>query len=204
MVMTKRIKQHIFIVDDEPGVRTVVGKTLERLDAEDRCFASGKDCLKQLRRKRCNLLITDVKMPGMDGLELLAEAKRISPCLMVLVMTGYGDVPMAVRAMRMGALDFLEKPVGTENLLHAAESALARTAPSNPHVGRPLTKTEMRILDLILAGKTSKEISTILSRSIKTIEVHRSHIMHKFDVDNVVDLTKRAFELGLIGVSPNE
>lgn len=136
----------------------------------------------------------------MDGLELLAEAKRIASYLIVLAMTGFGDVPMAVRAVRIGAWDLLEKPVGTESLLHAADAALARMASSNPHVGRSLTKTEMRILDLILAGKTNREISNILSRSIKTIEVHRSHIMRKFDVDNVVDLTKRAFELGLIDV----
>jgi len=204
MVMTKRNKQHIFIVDDEPAIRKVVSKTLERLGTKVSCFASGADCIDQLRHERCDLIITDVKMPDMDGLELLTKAKRIAPWLKVLVMTGYGDVPMAVRAIKMGALDFLEKPLGIESLLHAAKSALARATPPDPLIGRSLTKTEMRVLNFVLEGKTNREIAETLSRSIKTIEVHRSHIMKKFDVDNAIDLTKRAIELGLIEISKNK
>lgn len=201
MVMTKTNDQSIFVVDDEPGVRKVLTKTLERLGVKVRSFASGSDCLKKMCHKRCDLLITDVKMPDMDGLELLTKAKSISPCLKALVLTGYGDVPMAVKAIKMGALDFIEKPVGIERLLHAAALALTRTTTSNPLVGRSLTKTEMKVLELIFEGKTNREIAETLSRSIKTIEVHRKHIMRKFDVNNSMDLTKRAIELGLIGIS---
>ncbi|MBN2316567.1 MAG: response regulator transcription factor [Sedimentisphaerales bacterium] len=204
MMKTKKTKKHVFIVDDEPVVRKAIGKTLERLSVEVRCFASGVDCLEQLRHSKCNLLITDVKMPGMDGLELLAEAKRIAPYLKFLVITGYGDIPMAVKATRMGALDFIEKPLGAERLLNAAESALAYPNPSDSLTGRSLTKTEMMILDLILEGKTNREIAEIVSRSIKTVEVHRSHIMRKFGVGNAIDLMKRAIELGLIDFSSNE
>jgi FixJ family two-component response regulator len=204
MMKTNKIRQHIFIVDDDYDVRKTVGETLERLGAEVHCFASGTDCLRQLRRKKCDLLITDVKMSGMDGLELLSEVKRIAPYLRFLVITGYGDVPMAVKAIKMGALDFIEKPLEADGFLHVVESVLSRSSPSNPLTGRSLTKTEIRVLNLILEGKTNREIAGVLSRSIKTVEVHRSHIMRKFNVDNVIDLTKRAIGLGLIDLSSNE
>ena len=200
--MADRVKQHIFFVDDEPSVRKVVGKTLKRLGTKVSCFPSAHDCLEQLRSQRCDLLITDVKMPGMDGLELLAKAKHIAPWLAVLVVTGYGDVPMAVKALKMGALNFIEKPLGMQSLLSVVESALDCTAPFDPLVGRKLTRTEMRVLRFIMDGKSNRETAYILHRSVKTIEFHRNHIMRKLGVDNVVDLIRRAAALGLVDLLP--
>lgn len=201
--MTNRAKQRIFFVDDKSSVRKVVCWTLERLGAEVSCFASGPDCLRQLRCRRCDLLITDVKMPGMDGLELLTEAKRIAPWLPVLVVTAYGDVPMAVRALKMGASNFIEKPLQMQSFLSIVKSMLQRTTPPHPLLGKPLSRAEMRVLRFILDGKSNKETAQILHRSAKTVEAHRNSIMRKLGVDNVVDLVRQAAAMGLFDLFPD-
>ncbi|MHC4623697.1 MAG: response regulator transcription factor [Planctomycetota bacterium] len=192
-------KQCIFLVDDEPQVRKTVGKTLDHLgpEVEVKCFATAADCLEELRRERCDLLVTDVKMPDMDGIDLLAQAKRLIPALPVLVITGYGDVPMAVRAMKHGATDFVEKPLDRDYLLSTAQGLLKQTTIPDPLADKTLTKTEMTILRLILDGRTNKEIAAILHRSIRTVEDHRYNIMHKLSVDNLIDLVRRAATMGL-------
>ncbi len=147
-------------------------------------------------------MITDVRMPDMDGLTLAEETKKIAPWIEVLVVSGYGDIPMAVRALKVGAVNFLEKPLGAENLLSAVESAMAQAPATDPFVGRELTKTERRVLHYIVDGNSNKQTASILNRSEKTIEVHRNHIMRKLGVDNVVGLVKRAVAMGLGNFSP--
>ena len=190
-------RPRIFFVDDEAGVRKAMTKTLERLGSKVSCFAGASDCLERLRSKRCDLLITDVKMPGMDGIKLLTEAKRVAPWLPVLVITGYADVPMAVRALKAGATDFIEKPVNRKRFLSAVEAALQRNSPPDRLLGRALTRMEMGTLRLVLEGKSNREIADSLHRSIRTIEAHRNHLMRKLGVDNIVALVRRAADLGL-------
>ena len=202
--MPRRTKQHIFFVDDEPNVRKVVAKTLERLGAEVTCFARASDCLEQLGPKTCDLLITDVKMPDMDGITLLTEAKRIAPWLPVLVVTGYGDVPLAVKAMRIGATDFIEKPLHKETLLRKVEPILRQNTPTDPYRGRPPTRTELKVLKMIIAGKSNKEVAQLLGRSVRTVEDHRNHIMRKLGVHNVIELVERAIQMGLAELPPNQ
>lgn len=193
------MKQHIFFVDDEPRVRKVVSATLEELGVKVSSFASAADCLQQLNPIMCDLLIADVKMPGMDGIELLTEIKRIAPWLPVLLITGYGDIPMAVRAVKAGAVDFIEKPLDKESFLNKVKSILHRSLLTDPYIiRRPLTRTETVILKLISRGKTNKEIAILLNRSIRTIEVHRGRIFRKFGVDNLAALLRRAAVMGLI------
>ncbi len=195
--MARNFKANIFVVDDSQDMLDVVSIILESAGFECACFYSADDCLQQLQKRSCDLLITDVKMPGKDGIELLAEAKHIAPWLPVLVVTSYGNIPMAVNAVKAGAFDFIEKPLDVQNLLPAVESALKQNAPADLLRGKPLSKTETKILRLIFQGRSNKEIARILSRSVRTVEVHRSHIMHKLDADNVVDLVKKATAMGL-------
>jgi len=202
--MTNNAEQHIFFVDDEPKVCKAVGRTLEQLGSKVSCFARAADCLEQLRSQTCDLLITDVKMPEMDGIELLTEARRIAPWLPVLVITGYGDIPMAVKAVKAGALDFIEKPLDRQSFLSTVESILKRNALADPLLGEPLTKTEMKVLRLLLKGKSNKEIARLLHRHRRTIEDHRNNIYCKLGVDNSVDLVKRAAELGLFKLPENK
>jgi two-component system response regulator FixJ len=196
--MTDIFKAHIFVVDDNPGMLDVVSLILKSAGFGCTCFISPDDCLHQLNTLSCDLLITDVKMPGKDGIELLTEAKQIIPWLPVLVITSYANIPMSVKAVKAGAFDFVEKPLDIQNLIPAVESALKQTEPTSPLRGKLLSKTEMGVLRLILLGKSNKETAYMLHRSVRTIEVHRSHIMNKLGVDNIVDLVKRATAMGLV------
>jgi FixJ family two-component response regulator len=192
---------HIFFVDDEPKVRMVVRKTLERVGVSVSCFASPDDCLAHLQTLPCDLLITDVKMPGKDGIELLVEVRKQRPWLPVLVVTGFGDVPMAVRALKEGAADFIEKPLDREAFLETVQTLLEQHSKRNAVVNHDLTKTEMRILRLILEGKNNREIAATLHRSPRTVEVHRSHVMHKMGASNIVELLRRAADMGLFDMN---
>jgi len=202
--MTSYINRHIFFVDNEPKVREVVGETLELLGSKVSCFASAADCLEQLEIQRCDLLITDMKMPGMNGIELLIEAKRFAPWLPVLVVTGYGDIPTAITAMKAGAVDFIEKPLETKPFLRKVKSLMKHNPVLDFMKDKPLTKNELRILKLVVEGKSSKQISYMLHRSVRTIEVHRARIMHKLNVDNLIDLVKQAAAIGLIDLTDKQ
>jgi len=190
-------KQNIFFVDDEPTVRKAVAMTLERLGYNVTCFPNANDCLENLQKQNCDLLITDVKMPGMDGIELVQKTKQLKPWLPVLIITGYGDIPMAVRAVKAGALDFIEKPLKSKTLADAINTTLRQNSFTSLIKGKALTKTEAIVLKMILRGNTNREIATTLHRSIRTVEDHRLHIMKKLNVENVVDLVKRAAAMGI-------
>jgi two-component system response regulator TtrR len=133
----------------------------------------------------------------MDGIELVRRTKCIAPWLPILVITGFGDIPMAIRAIKAGAAEFIEKPLQTQSFLEAVQEVLRQENPKNPLKGKLLSKKELAVLYLILHGRSNKEIAHILHRSIRTVEDHRRHIMRKLDVENVVDLVKRAAFLGL-------
>jgi FixJ family two-component response regulator len=193
---------HVVFVDDEPKVCSVVHKTLERAGANVQCFSCADDCLKHLAVHKCDLLITDVKMPGTDGMDLLRHVKERLPWIPVLIVTGYGDVPTAVRALRAGAADFVEKPLDRDAFLQTVERLIERSAGPAAILEESLTKTERKILYLVLDGKNNREIADVLHRSPRTVEVHRSHLMQKLDAANIIELLKRAAELGLLQSSP--
>lgn len=198
MAIRNRAKQHVFFVDDEPKIRNVVEKTLEGMGVNVSCFARAVDCIKQLRCQTCDLLITDVKMPKMDGMELLTEAKRLAPWLPVLLVTGYGDIPLAVRAVKAGAADFIEKPLDRQSFLRKVKSILQRNTCSDYLRGKPLTKTQTKVLRLVVGGKSNREIATLLRRSVRTIEDHRHDIMRKLGVKNAIELVRRAAQMDLV------
>lgn len=189
---------HIFFVDDEPRVCHTVRKTLERAGVRVRCFCSAEDCLKHLARARCDLLITDVRLPGKDGVTLLREAKGQMPWLPVLVVTGYADVPLAVRAVQAGAAEFLEKPLDRDTFLQTVERLLERNAGPAALLTQSLTTMERRVLYHLLEGKSCREIADAWHRSPRTIEAHRSHLMQKLGARNIIELLRRAAELGLL------
>lgn len=202
--MAKKHKAHIYVVDDDSCIRDLVSLTLEGMGYECTCFEDADRCIDELRAGRCDLLITDVRMPGKGGIELLVEVKRMLPWLPVLVMTSYAEIPISVQAVKAGAFDFIEKPLDGQMLLAAVESALRENDLSNIMRGKLLTKTEAVILNLILQGRSNKGIAHILHRSVRTIEDHRNHIMRKLDVDNVVDLVKRATAMGMVKLPGKE
>jgi two-component system response regulator FixJ len=131
-------------------------------------------------------------MPGVNGLELLTEVKRLIPSLPVLIITGYGDIPKTIKALKEGALDLLEKPLDRKSLLSAIDTALSQSTQDHKLVAKALSKAEMKVLRLLLDGKSTKEIARLQHRSARTIEDHRCNIMHKLGVNNMVNLVKQA------------
>jgi len=194
---TKTKQYDVFFVDDDAGIRELISEELEGVGCKVICFANAVECLEQLDKQNCNLLITDVKMPGMDGLTLLSRARRVAPWVSVMVITGFGDIPMSVRALKLGAVDFIEKPLDRKAFLHKVKTILRQDDFVDTPAGHTLTKVEKRILKLILEGKGNKEMAYKLGRAMRTVERHRSNIMHKFGVDNIVDLVKKAALINL-------
>jgi two-component system response regulator FixJ len=124
--------QHIFVVDDKKSVLRALNRILEPLGHLVRCFESSTQCLEAIRGEGCDLLITDVKMPGLDGISLLSQARRMVPWLPVIILTAHADVPMAIRAMKIGAVEFLEKPLEKRGFLKAVKAALERGGHIHP------------------------------------------------------------------------
>jgi two-component system response regulator FixJ len=175
----------------------VVQRTLETSGLRATVFPSAEDCLAALSTQGCDVLITDVRLDGMDGISLLREVKRRFPWLPTIIITGYGDIPMAVTAVKAGAVEFIEKPLDREGLLSAIQEAL-KTAPRRelPPL-EPLSDTELQVLRLVLDGRTTREIADTLNRSTRTIETHRHNVMRKLGVKNTAQLVRRATAVGL-------
>ena len=186
------VRKRIFLVDDEPDVLKSISITLRTRHYNVTGFITAGDCLRRLQDSECDLLITNVRMPDMDGISLLHQAKKIAPFLPVLIITGYADIPMAVNAMKAGAVDFIEKPFDRKDFIRKVENALIDHDGLDPVVGEVFTKVQKKVLKLILSAKSNKEIAHVLRRSVRTVEVHRGKIMRKLGVDNIVDLVKKA------------
>ena len=203
--MTSNVEreQSVFVVDDEPRVCEVICETLEQSGIRVSCFSNAVECIEQLRHQKCHLLITDLRMPLMDGVELVTNARVIAPWLPVLMITGYGDIPTAVKALKAGVVDFIEKPLAKEEFTGQVKSLLAESARGDESLGTPLTRRETRVMKLIIDGNSNKEIANLLHRSVRTVEVHRSRVMDKLGVTNLIDLVKRTATMGLVDL-PSE
>ena len=186
---------HVFVVDDDPAVGAALQRALESAGMSVNAFAGAKDCLAALSRHPCDVVITDVRMEGMDGLSLLQDLRHRFPWLQIIVTTAYGTVPLAVTAMKAGAADFLEKPLDRQELLSAVKSAMDTVAQSVSFPRDALSYAEVQVLRLFLEGRTSKETAAVLNRSTRTVEAHRHNIMRKFGVHNAVQLAQKASTL---------
>jgi len=185
--MARKAEQIIFIVDDEPKVCQAVCETLQEPGVMAEWFNDPAECLDRISSEGCDLLIADLKMPGIDGLELMRRAKRLVPWLPVLIITAFGDVPTAVKATHAGVVDFIEKPLVKDDFIRKVRSIL----PSTDGAPKRLTKTEASVLRLVALGKSNSEIARLLRRSSRTVELHRSHAMNKLGLHDFTGLLKR-------------
>lgn len=193
--------KHIFLVDDDLKFCKALSETLEQIDVKVSYFTNPEQCLERLDSNPCDLLITDFKMPGINGIEIMNRIKRLRPWLPVLIISGYGNIPLAVEAMKEGAVDFLEKPLDTKSFLKQIQLLLSDKELENSHrMDDLLTKSEHEVLKLVVEGKSSNEIGFLTHRSSRTIEFHRTNIMKKLGVTNVVDMINQAIYLKLIEI----
>jgi FixJ family two-component response regulator len=193
----------IYIVDDDPAVRDSVGFLVSSVGYEFVACASGQELLANLDDRRPSCVVLDVRLPGVSGLELQRELQKRETPATIIFITGHGDIPKAVRAMRYGAIDFLEKPFDDQLLLDRIGDALAESASALASRARKarlerrlsgLTEREREVMALIIAGKTSKAIAAELDISVKTVENHRHNLMTKADVGSVAQLIAWATE----------
>jgi two-component system, LuxR family, response regulator FixJ len=196
------MKSHVptvYVVDDDDAVREALGALLESVGLKHRSFASSEDFLAVADRNMRGCLLLDVRMPGMSGLELQRTLQDQGVVLPVIVITGHGDVPMAVRAMKSGASDFIEKPFNEQYLLdriHASlnqDQALSHSRQDQDEaLARfgALTPREKMVMDLIAAGNHTKKIAGQLDIQGRTVDVHRFNIMRKVGVRTLAELLR--------------
>lgn len=187
-------KNIVYVVDDESMVLKAVTQSIAKLGCHAYSFNSAQSCLLAQEEKICQLIVSDINMPGMDGIELLKKVRQNWPETKVLLVTGFGDIPLAVEALKLGAADFVEKPLDEEVLLPKVSALLKEF---NEKQALPLSEAEIKVLRLVASGKSNKEIAYLIDRSIRTVENHRHRLMKKLKVDSHADLIKIALASGL-------
>lgn len=194
----------VHVVDDDEAVRDSLRLLLESAGFAVCTHAAATSFLAAAGEKADGCVITDVRMPEMDGLELQHRLADLGTRIPVIVMTGHGDVPIAVEAMKAGAVDFLEKPFGDEQLLSAVRSALAVSQQAHEEQEAvaatearlaSLTPREREVLDQLVLGKANKVIAYDLGASPRTIEVHRARVMEKMGARSLPDLVRMTLAL---------
>lgn len=192
--MTAPMDTRIYLVDDHQEFRQSCIWILEQANFQVLDFSNALALLKELAREAPparSCIVSDIRMPGMSGLELQGELVHRGMSIPLIFVTGHGDVPLAVDAMRHGAANFIEKPFDAPLLIDAIQTALANHAPQTASTAlTSLTRRERQVLDGIMSGKLNKVIADELSISPKTVELHRSNLMAKLGVHNVVELTR--------------
>jgi FixJ family two-component response regulator len=195
----------VFVVDDDQAMRHSLQWLIESVGLRVRTFGSAEEFLQTYYPGQAGCLLLDVRMPGMSGLDLQAYLARREISLPVIVITGHGDVPMAVKAMQSGARDFIEKPFKDDDLLASIRAALAADEKGRgERLVRAeiatrlaeLTPREHEVMDMVTGGKSNKDIAAALGVSAKTVEAHRARVMDKMRADSLADLVRMALIAG--------
>ncbi len=189
----------VFVVDDDQAVRRFLSGLIASVDIPVEAYASARDFLDSYEPGRAGCLLLDIRMPGMSGLELQQELDRRAIDLPVIILTGHGNVQVAVNAMKAGAVDFIEKPFNNELLLDRIQTALSDSVKAREtrleqeaieaRMSR-LTPRERQVLERVIAGDTNKGVARRLGISDKTVELHRSRVMEKMKAGSLAALVK--------------
>ena len=196
--MAQRIE--VFVVDDDAAVRDSLRWLVESANHPATAFADGDTFLNAFQPQGPGCVVTDVRMPGMDGLSLLKQTVQRSRMMPVIVITGHGDIQMAVEAMKDGAFDFVEKPFEEKDLLNIIEAAITESTERFRRRDRDgslwaqlerLSPRENQVLECLVDGMSNRNVAQTLSISEKTVEAHRAHIMEKMDAASFADLVSQ-------------
>ena len=201
-------KAIVHVIDDDEAIRQSLAFLLQAAKLEVKTYSTAMAFLDALPDTASGCVITDVRMPGISGVELLRRLKELKIAVPVIVITGHGDVALAVEAMKVGAVDFLEKPFDDDVLLASVQSALKRQdGETKRHSERleiegrlaGLSNRERDVLGGLVAGRANKQIAFDLGISPRTVEIYRANLMNKMKAGSLSDLVRMALILGIVG-----
>jgi two-component system response regulator FixJ len=197
-------QEQVYVVDDDEAVRDSIGMLLETVDIPYVTYPDAQSFLEEVDASKVNCLVLDIRMPGMSGLELQEKLAAMKVEVPIVFITGHGDIPMAVEAMRRGAVDFLRKPFRDQELLDRIQEALSRDAENRDHAAdsesvmeqvADLTPREQEVFKRVATGQANKVIAIELGISERTVEIHRSNVMQKTSSRSLADLVRLLIKL---------
>ncbi len=196
----------VFVIDDDKAVRKSLERLIKSVGLIVQPFSSAREFLESDTSDGPSCLVLDVRMPGLSGIDLQKELDKMGYTIPIIFITGYGDIPMSVRTMKRGAIDFLTKPFNDQDLLDAIHRAIEKdkqTRREQDEIGTiqqrvdSLTPREREVFSLVVTGMLNKQVAYDLGMSEKTVKVHRSRVMDKMQADSLAELVRLAYKVGI-------
>ena len=204
--MKSAVVPTVFIIDDDRGMRQAIQDLVESVGLRAESFATGEEFLKRKRTNDPSCLVLDVRLPQMSGLDFQRQLAEAGMQIPIIFVTAHGDVPMSVRALKSGAVEFLTKPFRDQDLLDAIQQALQRDRAERGRKAEiqalqerygALTAREQQVMALVVSGMLNKQIASEIGASEATVKIHRGNVMRKMQAGSVVDLVRMADKLKL-------